>query len=123
MTETLIITTKQSQNNASTLAQRYGGAVAIPCPVFINQNGSLSTTKSDSTIDETQGLKLAEWHSDNNYSGSEIERTFSTSGIMVNPYTYVIGGSFDGDVEILNKNTNLNIWLVDQNGVKFYPKK
>lgn len=123
MSETIYITTEHDQKSASTLAQQNGGGVAVSCPVFIDKCGNLSTTKSDSTIEETQGLKLVEWHSDNDFIGSETEKTFSANGILVSPNIHVISGSFDGDIEILNKNANLDIWFIDEKSIQFYPKK
>jgi len=107
MSETICITNKEYHDVASTLAQQCGGVFVVSCTVFINQDGGLSLTKGTSTIDETQGLTLLEWYCNNDYVGSEVEKTFSTSGIMVMPDTYVISGNVYNGVNILNRNTNI----------------
>lgn len=123
MSENIFITTKQEHGSASTLAQQYGGAVAVSCLIFITQNGGLYVAKSELTMTETHGLKITEWKGDGDYIGSEVEKTFSTSGIMIKPGTYVISGSLYNDVNTLNKNTNLNVFVVDENGIKILSKK
>src|SRR3989344_2434930 len=102
----IVFTTAENQSSASAFTQQYGGTVAVSHPVFINSGGFLSMTKSDTTVNETQGIKLTEWYCDGDYAGSEIEKTLSKIATMVEPDVYVISGNSSKDAEILNKIPN-----------------
>lgn len=136
MEQNIFLTTSQYQNNASTFAQQYGGVVAVSYTVFVSQDGNLSTTNSNSTIHEIWGLKIVEWHQNNEDYYVVVENIFSRVGVMILPDIFLISSSGDSLLnfndeysalrnyaETLNKNSDVNVYVIGSEEItNCYPK-
>jgi len=133
MYKSIILTTPEYKNEASSLAQQCGGVVIISYNVFIEQNGSFSETESSSTACQKSGLKVVEGYEDcetnatSNYQ--DIEQALSRTGVMIDPQTYIISSSVDdydtlfNFAQNINRVTELDMWIIGKDGrAKFIPK-